>query len=128
MKTISNKLRVLITTVTLGLLASIANAGPGIQYWKSLGNETEFKQLKPGDNIVYVCNICKTVSEVPVASQDQAMNLCKVGSMVTCPSCKMKVKVVPKRQRNDPATHTEVVYVNEKGDECGFYAKVAAKK
>ncbi len=128
MKTTSSRIRIILTTVILGLFASTVHAGPGIQYWKSLGNDTQFKQLKTGDTIVYVCNICKTVSEVPVKSQEQAMNLCKVGSMVTCPSCKMKVKVVPKRQRNDPATHTEVIYVNEKGEECGFYAKSAAKK
>lgn len=128
MKTKSNNIRVLLTTVMLGVIASTAHGGPSIQYWKSLGNETQFKQLNPGDTIAYVCNICKTISEVPVKTQEQAMKLCKVGSMVTCPFCKTKVKVVPKRQRNDPATHTEVVYVNEKGEECGFYAKSAAKK
>lgn len=128
MKTISSKLRVLITTVALGMLASIANAGPGLQYWKSLGNESQFKQLKPGDSVVYVCNECQTLSEVKITSQEHAMGLCKQGATVTCPSCKTKTKVVIKRQRNDPATHTEVVYVNEKGEECAFFAKAAARK
>lgn len=123
MKTISFQLRVLVTALALGALASIANAGPGVQYWKSLGSESQFKQLKPGEPIVYVCNQCKTVSEVKIESQEHAMSLCKEGATVVCPFCKTKIKVIRKTKRNDPATHTEVVYVNEKGEECGFYAK-----
>ncbi len=123
MKAITLQHCILVTALALGALASNANAGPGLQYWKSLGSESQFKQLKPGEPVVYVCNQCKTVSEVKIESPEHAMNLCKEGATVMCPSCKMKVKTVRKTMRNDPATHTEVVCVNEKGEECGFYAK-----
>lgn len=124
MKTISLQLRVLVTVMTFGVLASIVNAGPGVQYWKSLGTESQFKQLKTREPIVYVCNQCKTVSEVKIESQEHAMELCKGGTTIKCPSCKTKVRIVRKTKRNDPATHTEVIYVNEKGEECGFFARI----
>jgi DNA-directed RNA polymerase subunit RPC12/RpoP len=124
MKTISLQLRVLVTVMTFGVLASIVNAGPGVQYWKSLGTESQFKQLKTREPIVYVCNQCKTVSEVKIESQEHAMELCKEGTTIKCPSCKTKVRIVRKTKRNDPATHTEVIYVNEKGEECGFFARI----
>lgn len=128
MKTISNTVRLVFLTAALGVLASFAYAGPGPQYWETLRRDSQFKQLKPGEKIAYVCNECKTVSEIPIESQAHAMGLCKEGASVMCPSCKKTTKVVRKEQRNDPPTHTEVVYVNEKGEECGFFAVVAPKK
>ena len=47
---------------------------------------------------------------------------CKKGSSVVCSSCTKTTKVVMKHQRNDPATHTEVIYANDKGEECKFFA------
>ena len=122
MKTISKQIRLLVTAAAFGALASFAQAGPGVGYWKNLGNESQFNQLKPGAKVVYVCNECKTVSEIPIASQQQAMDYCKEGAAVTCPACKMTTKVVMKRGRNEPANHREVTYVNAKGKECAFFA------
>lgn len=127
MKAISSHLAILLTTIAFGALASTANAGPGLQHWKSLGSEPQFEQLKPGEPVVYICNQCKTVSEIPITTKEQAMGYCKEGSTVTCPSCKKTSKVVIKRERNAPANHTEVTYVNEKGEECAFFAKAAKK-
>ncbi len=110
--------------MTLGLFATIANAEPDAQYRNSLGTESQFKQLKAREPIVYVCNQCKTVSEVKIETQEHAMELCKEGSMIKCPSCKAKVKIVRKTKRKDPATHTKVIYVNEKGEECGFFTRI----
>ena len=56
------------------------------------------------------------------------MELCREGAKVACPSCKMETKIVMKRQRNDPPTHSEVTYVNEKGEECMFIAKASDRK
>jgi DNA-directed RNA polymerase subunit RPC12/RpoP len=123
-----NLLRSLFATALLGLLASSAFAGPGPQFWQNLHDQQQFKTLKTGDKIAYVCNQCKTVSVVTVDSPEKAMELCKEGASVACPSCKMETKVVLKRQRNDPPNHTEVSYVNEKGEECMFIAKVADTK
>lgn len=50
------------------------------------------------------------------------MGYCKEGATVTCPSCKMTTKVVMKRGRNDPASHSVVTYVNDRGKECAFLA------
>jgi DNA-directed RNA polymerase subunit RPC12/RpoP len=128
MKSKSTIIRILIAAAALGAFTATAHAGPGLQYWKSLGTEAQFKALKPGEPVVYVCNKCKSLSEVEIKSQEHAMELCKVGSNVVCPSCRMTVKIVSKTRRNDPATHAEVVYVNEDGEECGFFAKSAGKK
>lgn len=128
MKTKFDTLRLLLATVVLGVLASLAYAGPGSAYWETIRQEAQFKKLQAGDKVVYVCNECKTVSEITIESPAQAMELCKEHSTVSCPSCKMKAKAVRKGQRNDSPTHTEVVYTNEKGEECGFFVKVADKK
>lgn len=127
MKTLSRLLA--CAGLTLGA-ASLSFAGPGPQFWQqqTLRSQQQFKELKTGDKIAYVCNQCKTVSETTLASPDQAMELCKEGATVACPMCKKIVKVVTKQSRNDPPTRTEVAYVNEKGEECMFIAKVADKK
>lgn len=128
MKTKSTIVYSLIIAAALGVCLSTAQAGPGLQYWKSLGTEAQFKELKTSEQVVYVCTECKSLSEVNIKSQEHAMELCKVGSNVICPSCKMKIKIVKKIQRNDPPTRTEVVYVNKDGVECGFFAKSTNEK
>lgn len=123
-----SSIRSLLAIAALGVVASIAFAGPGPQYWQTLRNRDQFKQLKKGEKIAYVCNQCQTVSEVTVESPAHAMELCKEGATVACPSCKTKTKVVVKRQRNDPPTREEIVYVNDKGEECAFFAKPGPTK
>ncbi len=110
------------------MLALVAYAGPGPQSWQTLHNEEQFKQLKPGDKIAYVCNQCKTVSEVTVESTGQAMDHCTEGASLTCPACKTKVRVTTKGPPKNPSTQSEVIYTNDKGEECFFVAKVPDKK
>ena len=118
--------------VVIGLLfagsASVALAGPGLQYWETLHKEAEFKSLKPGDKIVYVCNQCQTVTEKTVESTAEAMALCKAGAMVMCPSCKETVKLVTKGSPKNQTTSQEISYVNAKGEECFFIPKVVSQK
>ncbi len=128
MKTKYNAVRLLFAAAILGAFASFAYAGPGIQYWQPLHKDSDFKQLKPGEKVAYVCNQCKTVSEIAIESTAQAMALCKEGDTVSCPSCKMTTKVVTKGKHNDPSTTSQVIYVNEKGEECAFMAKASEKK
>lgn len=109
-------------------LSSAVFAGPGPQHWQTLRTQQQFQQIKVGEQLLYVCNECKTISEITVTSTAQAMEHCKEGSVVTCPACKTEVKTTLKRQRNDPPVKSEVVYVNDKGEECLFVAKVAEKK
>ena len=125
MKTIQ---RMIVLAALIAGTASVAIAGPGPQYWQTLNKKVQFEELKPGDKIAYVCNQCKTVTEKTIESTAEAMDFCKDGAMVMCPACKAQVKVVLKKQRNDAPSHTEVTYVNEKGEECFFIAKVADRK
>ena len=128
MKIISSSFRLLLVTAALGAFASLAYAGPGSAYWETLRQEAQFKKLKAGDKVLYVCNQCKTVTEKTIESPAEAMEHCKEDAAITCPSCKTQVKVVRKEGRNDAPTHTEVSYVNDKGEECFFVAKLADKK
>lgn len=128
MKSKFQTFRLLLATAAIGAFASFAYAGPGPQTWDTLRSESQFKGLKAGETVAYVCNECKTVSEIAIDSPAKAMELCKEHSSVTCPSCKKVSKVVMKRQRSDPATHNVVTYTNEKGEECAFMAVVVAKK
>jgi len=122
MKKLSNTLRILIAAATIGIFSSSAHAGPGIQAWKTLASESQFKELKAGSTVAYVCSTCKSISEMAIKSQDLAMELCKEGGHASCPSCKQVTKVVTKRARNDAPTHTEISYVNDKGEACAFIA------
>lgn len=129
MKTKFNSVRLLFATALLGALASFTYAASSPQQWTTFREDSQFKKLKAGEKVVYVCNECKTVSEIEITSPAMAMELCKEGATVACPSCKKVSRIVPKRKRNDPAGGTvEVSYVNDKGEECAFIAKVADKK
>lgn len=121
-------IRSLLAIGALVVLASLAYGGPGPQYWQTLRKPEEFKQLKAGDKIAYVCHQCQTVSEVTVDSPAHAMEHCKEGADVTCPQCKKKVKVVTKGPPKNPSIERQVFYVNEKGEPCLFVAKVPEKK
>jgi DNA-directed RNA polymerase subunit RPC12/RpoP len=123
MKTITKSL------FTAGLAlsaAAFAFAGPPSTF-QTLNHPEQFQQLKAGDKVLYVCNQCKTVSEVTIASSAQAMEHCKEGATLTCPACNAKVKVTMKGPKNQSMDH-EVTYTNAKGEECFFVAKVADKK
>ena len=96
--------------------------------YETLRSEEQFKQLKPGDKIAYVCNQCKTVSEVTIKSVDQTMEFCKEGATLMCPSCKTKVKITTKGPPKNQSIQREVTYTNEKGEECLFVVKVSEHK
>lgn len=127
MKKLSINIRLLITLATFGIFTSVALAGPGAGYWKTLGKESDFSQMKEGSKAVYVCTHCNTLTEIPVKSKEHAMEMCKDGASMSCNSCKKVSKVVRKRGRSDAPTHTEVSYVDENGKECGFMAAAIAR-
>lgn len=127
MKTKSHILHLLFAAFALNALAVVVHAGPGPQAWETLRSEAQFKKLQGGDKVAYICNECKTVSEVAIRSPAAAMELCKEDATVTCPACKKTSKVVRKEKRNDSPLRSEVIYVNPKGEECAFFVKVAGK-
>ena len=114
-----------------GLIAGAAGpviAGPGPDYWQRMKTAEEFAKLKAGDKVLYVCNQCQTVTGKSIASPTEAMELCKEGASVVCPSCKEKVRVVVKGPPKNQSIAREVTYVNPKGEECFFVAKLTDKK
>lgn len=117
---------ILVAAFTISA-ALTAWAGPGPEYWQTLRQAEQFAQLKPGDKIAYACNECKTVTVTTVQTAGQAMEHCKEGAIIACPSCKTKVRVILKGGASkNPSVQREVTYTNEKGEECLFIAKVVA--
>ena len=87
----------------------------------------EFAQLQPGDRIAYVCKQCDSVHLQAIENKEQAMALCKEGETVSCPSCRKKYKTTFRGPRSKAGRPGEVSYVNEKGEECMFVAKLATE-
>ncbi len=107
--------------------AALAFAGPPpvpVNVHKAMSAE-QMEQLKAGDKIAYVCKECNSVSVQTIEKSVQAMALCKEGAVVTCPSCKKVFKVVRSGPPGKGSTpFTQVRYVNPKGEECMFIAKL----
>jgi DNA-directed RNA polymerase subunit RPC12/RpoP len=117
----------ILAGLTLGA-ASTAIAGPGPEYWQRMKTAEQFGKLKAGDKVLYVCNQCETVTEKTIASPAEAMDHCKEGATIECPSCKTKVRVVTKGPPKNSTLVREVTYVNDKGEACFFVAKAPEKK
>ena len=124
MKTIQS---LIVAAVLFAGSSVVALAGPGIQYWQTLHNEAQLKDLKPGDKIAYICNQCQSVNEKTIESTAEAMDLCKEGATVMCPSCKQTVKLVTQGPPKNSTSSREVSFVNDKGEACFFIAKVIDK-
>ncbi|MBC8125947.1 MAG: hypothetical protein H8M99_02210 [Gloeobacteraceae cyanobacterium ES-bin-144] len=119
MKMITTTIRPIFVAAIFGCLTSFAVAGPGVGSWKTARQTSDFSAMKPENHVVYVCNMCETISNVPVKSKEHAMEMCKDGAMMTCPSCKKTSKTVVK------TPHGNVTFEDEKGKECGFMAMAA---
>ena len=121
----------LISVILLSILgvAAVSIAVPQAprgQTWKpqrSLTSVEDFNSLKPGDMVAQVCKTCDTVSVIEIESKDQAMDFCKEGEIVGCPSCKKKVKVTFRGPRTE-STRRVVRYVDDHGEACMFMSKV----
>lgn len=108
--------------------ASTAFAGPGPEYWQRMRTAEQFGKLKAGDKVLYVCTQCETVTEKTIAGPEEAMDHCKEGGTLSCPACRTKLKITQKGPPKSPSFSSEVVYTNEKGEECFFVAKAPDKK
>ena len=84
----------------------------------------DFAQVKPGDKLALVCKECDTVTVRTIATTDEAMEFCKEGAEIACPSCKKSFKVVRHGPRSKGGTHPETQIVNERGEECLFVTKL----
>lgn len=110
--------------------ASIAFAGPpaGFTTYRSLTKPEQFKELKPGDKIAYVCKECSSVSVQTIDSQEQAKELCREGATVTCPSCNKVYKVIKAGPTSKGGQTGDLKFVNDKGEDCLFIVKLPADK
>ena len=114
-----------------GAILSAATAALAVPNSKStytsraLRTDQEFAQVKAGDRIALVCKQCDSVTVQTVQSKDEMMELCKEGHTVTCPSCHTAVKAVRHGPPGKSTTSAAVTYVNDKGEECIFVAKLA---
>lgn len=124
MKTLVNILLISGALIGAAFIASGEQASKTFHVTRSLRTPQDFRQLKAGDKIAYVCTQCSTVSSKTVASTDEAMALCKEGATVTCPSCNKVVKISRRGPRMADRQRPEIRYVNDQGEECGFVVKL----
>ncbi len=117
-----------LLALLIGGSALTAFAGFDSTYAQRIRTAEEYSKLKAGDKVLYVCNQCQTVTEKTIKSTAEAMDLCKEGATIMCPSCKTKVKVVMKGAPKNQTATREVTFVNEKGEACFFIAKAPAKR
>jgi hypothetical protein len=120
-----------VLTVTAALIAFSSAAfalppgkgGPASPAMK----KGDFDTLKSGDKVALVCKVSDSVTIIDVKDEKAALELCKEGAMVHCPTCKKEYKttwVNPTGKGAGP--QTKVVIVNDKGEPCMFYAKIAS--
>ncbi len=91
---------------------------------KALRSTEEFAQVNPGEKLALVCKQCNTVTIQTITTKEEAMELCKVGVEITCPSCNKTFKIVRHGPSGKGGTHVETRIVNDKGDECMFVTKL----
>ena len=120
MKQSANILRFIYALTVFNLMHSSALAGPGIQHWTMLRQESQFKELKVGDKVAFVCTECNAISPLPIQSPEQAKKLAQEGASVACPNCQLVTKVIVRASRKDLNAPPVVTYVNEKGEEVAF--------
>jgi len=119
---------ILTTTVALITLSSLAFALPE---WKGgppnpAMKKKHFESLKPGDRIALVCKVSDSVTVIDIKDEKAALELCKEGRMVHCPVCKKDYKTTwVNPTGKGPGPQTKVVIVNDKGEPCMFYARIA---
>jgi hypothetical protein len=106
-----------------------AFAGPPPGGWNklaTLSSVEDFQGLKSGDKIAQVCKMCDSISITEVQSNEQAMQFCKEGSKLDCPSCDNVAKVV---RVGPPSKGTQNVrFVDDHGNTCMIMAKVETEK
>lgn len=115
---------IMFSILGIATLASAAPRGPSWTPQRTLANVEDFEALKPGDTVAQVCKVCDSVSLVEIETKAQAMEYCKDGAVLNCPSCKKKATVTVRGPRPENTRRT-VTYVDEHGEACMFLAKVS---
>ncbi|MGB0743253.1 MAG: hypothetical protein ACPGSB_01895 [Opitutales bacterium] len=114
----------ILSILGVSTLATAAPRGPSWTPQRTLGTVEDFQTLKVGDTVAQVCKVCDSVSTAEIKSKEQAMQYCKDGAVLNCPSCKKKATVTVRGPRPENPRRT-VTYVDEHGKACMFLAKVS---
>ncbi len=120
-------IRILIVSALLISSAAVGIAAPASKatYTASARRtEADFKDIKPGDRIALVCKECESITVQTVDSTKAAMELCKEGATVVCPSCQATAKVTRRGPRSKATPQSEIRYQNAKGEDCMFVVKL----
>lgn len=116
--------------IVAGLILGSAFAAPAGRQLpttsRALRTTEEFQKLHAGDSVAMVCTECASVTVRKLESDKEAMDLCKEGETITCPSCNKVFKIVRRQGPRSQATGTRVEtrYVNDEGKECMFMVKL----
>jgi len=115
-----------IIAITFAILAltSAAFAEPQGKGGSELTTKTQFAELKSGDKVILTCTMCKTHAVIDIKDSKAAMELCKEGNIVHCPTCKKNFKVTwghPAGKTGGP--NTMMTIVDETGKPCMVYSK-----
>jgi hypothetical protein len=114
----------ILSILGISTLASAAPRGPSFTPQRTLSTVEDFQALKAGDMVAHVCKLCDSVSTVEIQSKEQAMQYCKDGAVLNCPSCRKKATVTVRGPRPENPRRT-LAYVDEHGEACMFLAKVS---
>ena len=115
---------IITTTFAVLALTSAAFAQPPGKGGPELTTKAQFAELKAGDKVILTCKMCNTHKVIDIKDSKSAMELCKEGKTVHCPSCKKDFKVAwghPAGKTGGP--DTTVTIVDESGKPCMVYSK-----
>lgn len=111
----------------LALSAAIsAIAGPPSQFLETLRRELQARALQPAERVVYFCQQCQPggLAAAESSASMPAMNRCREGARITCPSCRAHTRVAFQGPPKSPSVVRKVTYTNERGQPCVFVAQV----
>ncbi len=114
------------TTFAILALSSAAFALPPGKGGTELTTKAQFDALKAGDKVTLVCKMCDYHAVIDIKDSKSAMELCKEGRTVHCPTCKKDFKVTwgnPTGKAGGPTT--TVTIVDESGKPCMAYVKAS---
>jgi hypothetical protein len=106
-------------TFAILALSSAAFALPPSKGGGEMTTQNQFSELKSGDKVTLVCNMCKTHTVVDIKDSKSAMELCKEGRTIHCPTCKKDYKVTWTNPKSGPTTTMTIV--DESGKPCMAY-------
>jgi hypothetical protein len=118
-----------VTALVLGTAVAAVAAPPGKRPYASTAmTAAQVEQLQLGEEVGMVCMQCHSLAVDRIADKQHALELCREGGAIVCPSCSLKLKVVRHGPRSKSGHRGEIVFVNEAGEPCVFLVKLPGGK